>query len=342
MVDASAQFAVDGERSEHSGQPLVSICIATYNRGAFIGETLDSIIGQITNGVEVLVVDGASTDDTPAIVEAYARRCPQLRYIRLPAKGGVDQDYSRAVEYAQGKMCWLFTDDDLMAAGAIADVLEQARRDYSLIVVNAEVKDATLVGTVAESLLPIKSDTILEPGDLSALFGTAIQILSFIGCVVIDRALWLRRDKATYFGTEFVHVGVIFQAPLPGRVLLMADPRIVIRFGNAQWSRRAVEIWMVKWPRLLASFSTVSPSMTHAYREPPLLQRTKTLLVHRSRGEYSLAEYRRWFAGPDDSRWRVVALAVAFLPQSLVRATVGAYLRIFNRGGHRWLFAGRS
>ena len=44
-------------------------------------------------------------------------------YICLPEKGGVDQDYCKAVEFAQGGMCWLFTDDDLLKPNAIKTVI---------------------------------------------------------------------------------------------------------------------------------------------------------------------------------------------------------------------------
>ena len=52
--------------------PLLSICIATYNRASYIGETLDSIIPQLDDDVELLVVDGASTDNTEDVVRKYA------------------------------------------------------------------------------------------------------------------------------------------------------------------------------------------------------------------------------------------------------------------------------
>jgi glycosyltransferase involved in cell wall biosynthesis len=62
--------------------PLLSICIATYNRADYIGETLDSIIPQLTDNVELLVVDGASTDNTEDVVRTYTD--PRIRYVRLP------------------------------------------------------------------------------------------------------------------------------------------------------------------------------------------------------------------------------------------------------------------
>lgn len=58
----------------------LSICIATLNRAAFIGQTLDSIIRQATDEMEIVIVDGASSDNTKEIVEHYQRQFPRLRY----------------------------------------------------------------------------------------------------------------------------------------------------------------------------------------------------------------------------------------------------------------------
>ncbi len=107
---------------------LLSICIATYNRADYIGQTLDSIIPQLDDDVELLVVDGASTDNTEAIVRKYTD--PRIRYVRLPVKGGVDQDYCKAVELARGEFCWFFTDDDILKPGAISAVKNAISAGY--------------------------------------------------------------------------------------------------------------------------------------------------------------------------------------------------------------------
>ncbi len=54
---------------------LLSICIATYNRAEYIGETLESIIPQVTDEVEIVIVDGASTDNTSSVVKHYIEVC---------------------------------------------------------------------------------------------------------------------------------------------------------------------------------------------------------------------------------------------------------------------------
>ena len=102
----------------------LSVCIPTYNFGRFIGATLDSIVGQLMDDVEIVVLDGASTDDTARWSGAFQARCPQLRYERLAARGGIDRDMAKSLELASSEYCWLFSSDDIMRPGALRRVRE--------------------------------------------------------------------------------------------------------------------------------------------------------------------------------------------------------------------------
>lgn len=318
-------------------KPLLSICIATYNRARYIGATLESIIPQLTEGVEVVVVDGASTDNTSAVVSRYADSCKQIRYIRLSVKGGVDQDYCRAVEYAQGQMCWFFPDDDLLKQGSVGAVLKEILKGYSLIIINSQVMNRDFSKILSDKSLQIKADEIYEGQELEQLFQRVIPYVSFIGCVVINRDLWLLREKKAYFGTEFIHVGVIFQAPLPAPVLVIAEPFIMIRFGNAQWTPRSFEIWMFKWPELLSSFKHISEQTKNEYIQMQSWRKLKDVIIHRAKGEYSLKGYRKWFALKDLSLcWRMLMLLIAIIPSVIVRSVMLLYFRLVNKEALGW------
>ena len=102
----------------------LSICLPVYNFGAFLGQTLDSILVQAGPEVEVVVIDGASTDNTGDIVAQVRAKWPALRYVRLPQRGGIDVDMALSVDQAQADYCWLFSGDDIMRPGAVARVLE--------------------------------------------------------------------------------------------------------------------------------------------------------------------------------------------------------------------------
>ncbi len=52
----------------------------TYNFGRFIGETLNSIIPQLTDQIEIIIVDGASTDNTADVVRSFQKNYPQIQY----------------------------------------------------------------------------------------------------------------------------------------------------------------------------------------------------------------------------------------------------------------------
>jgi abequosyltransferase len=101
----------------------LSICIPTYNFGKFIGSTLDSIIPNLKDGVEVVILDGGSTDDTGQVVAQRQRNYPQIKYFPQEKRGGIDRDIAKVVTLAQGDYCWLFSADDIMKPDAVEKVL---------------------------------------------------------------------------------------------------------------------------------------------------------------------------------------------------------------------------
>lgn len=311
-------------------QIRLSICIATFNRARFIGATLESIISQATEEVEIVIVDGASADDTEQVVGKYTQRFPRLRYFRQDSNMGVDRDFARSVELAIGEYCWLMSDDDLLKPGAIRPVLKEASRNYGLIIVNSEVRNTDLSEVIEENRLHRTDNRIYKPGEGQIFFSEVANYLSFIGCVVIKRDLWNAREKERFFGTAFIHVGVIFQTPLSEDIMVIADPLITIRYGNALWSARGFEIWMFQWPDLIWSFPDYSEWAKRRVcpREP--WRSLKELLVCRAKGIFSIKEYRRLLEPRTVSRWsRFLSLLIAVIPGCLANLFGVIYFSIF-------------
>jgi hypothetical protein len=241
--------------------PRLSICIATFKRGAFIGETLASFLPTLPDGVEVIVLDGASPDNTADVVSEWSSRHPQLRYIREDTNSGVDQDYDKAVGYARGDYCWLMTDDDLLRPGAVASVLAACADDPDLVVVNSAVEDTGFERVLAPRLLDFASDRDFDRAGEGELFALTGKYLSFIGAVVIRRALWMARAREPYYGSLFIHFGV----DVPGA----GDSQRTRAFPNrssgcATATRcggpRGFDIWMRMWPELVWSFGAFPTS----------------------------------------------------------------------------------
>ena len=278
----------------------------------------------------MLVVDGASTDNTEEVMHAYLKKSDRIRYIRLPKKGGVDQDYDKSVELAQGEMCWLFTDDDLLKPGAVAAVIAAIAKGHCLIVVNAEMRDRQLSVIYQNRRIEMYADKIYAINEMENLFIDALDYLSFIGAVVIRRSVWLSRERGKYIGTEFIHVGVIFQAPLTETAMIIAEPYITIRYGNAQWLSRNFEIWMFKWPQLVWSFKNISDKamLAVSYKEP--WKKFRVLIYQRSVGNYDVQLYRQYLSTKKANvLWKFFAIPIGFLPRSICIALCNIYF-FFN------------
>ena len=309
----------------------LSICIATLNRGGLIGQTLDSIVSQLTEQVEIVIVDGASTDNTQEVVLSYWKRYTNVRYTRLAYKGGVDQDFSRAVELATGEYCWLFSDDDIIKAGAIDAVLEVLQTNPGLVIVNAEIQNVDLTQTVKPSCLYLKETSSYAQHEADRLFVDVGCYLSFIGCVVVKRSLWGARDKKSYFGTLFVHMGVIFQEPIAEGVVVIAEPMIAIRYGNAMWSDKGFEVSLFKWPNLVWSFVGISDAVKAQVCERNPWSNKARLMLYRARGLYSLREYKKFIENQMLTHvQRFFAFVIAVIPATLFNLLFSVYLSSFG------------
>jgi glycosyltransferase involved in cell wall biosynthesis len=271
------------------------LCIATLNRASALRVCLDSLLPQATDDVEIVIVDGASHDNTEEVVHRCQQEFAGLRYFRQPVNGGVDRDYSLAVELAQGEYCWLMTDDDVLLPGAIQAVLAAIPNNHSLIVANAEVRTPDLLETLTPRLLTLDADRVYSPSDCEEFFVKTASHLSYIAMVVIRRQLWLDRRKDEYFGTFFVHIGVIFQAPLPNSVLVIAQPLIAKRTGPSVWTPRGFEVWMFRWPELVWSFDFTEDAKRRVSAHEPWRKLTR-LVRYRAKGSYALPQYRSWLA----------------------------------------------
>lgn len=306
------------------GAPLLSICIATFKRAAFIAETLDSIVAQLQPGVEIVVVDGASPDATEAAVAPFVARYPMLRYYREAVNSGVDADFDKAVGYARGDYCWLMTDDDLLLPGAVARVVAALAESPDVVVVDAVVKDATFAATIEPRRFRFSGTRHYGPDDGDRLLTDVGDALSFIGGTIVSRPFWLSRERSRFYGSLFIHVGAIFQQPAPSAVAI-GEPLIAIRFGNAMWTARSFEIWMFLWPRLIWGLPGYGDAAKAAVvpREP--WRDWRRVAVYRASGAFGRAELDRFFADIG-GRSRLRLRALSLVPGPLLNTMVVAWL----------------
>jgi abequosyltransferase len=310
----------------------LSICITTFNRAEFIGATLESLITQATGDCEIVIVDGGSTDGTDRVVAEYMERFPHLTYVRQENNGGFDRDLDRAVEIANGEYCWLMSDDDALKPGALKTVLDALRSNYSLVVVNSEAVNFDMSTSLQRSMLDIKTDRRYGPTELDTLFREVGGYMVFVGCLVIKREIWRSRDRGRYYGSLFIHTGVVFQEPMPDTTLVMAEPLIRYRRGTPRaWWSSGFEVFTVKYPAVVKSLAlSESTVRMGGYLKP--WANVHSLIVFRALGLYSLTEYRTLVRPRTQSPVeRLPPLLIALTPGLLVNSLYSLYCRFWSR-----------
>jgi glycosyltransferase involved in cell wall biosynthesis len=101
-----------------SSQPLVSVCVPSYNGAEFIGQTLQSVLDQSFADFELLVVDDLSSDDTVSIVRRFTD--PRIKLIRNQSNLGLGGNWNHALSLKLGKYVKLLCEDDLLHPSCLA------------------------------------------------------------------------------------------------------------------------------------------------------------------------------------------------------------------------------
>jgi len=200
-----------------SPAPLVSVITATYNMGRYLGDTIESILGQTIPAVQAVVVDDGSTDEeTPRVLDRYAGD-PRVTVVRQ-ANAGQTVAKNNGLRHATGEFIGFCDADDLWRSDKLEhqlplfdgrDELGVVYGDFQFIDGEGApietVRPRTHSGRITGPLLAdnfIHFPTTLTRRSVLEEFGGFDESLS----MAIDYDLWLR--VSTRY--EFQYVPRIF------------------------------------------------------------------------------------------------------------------------------------
>lgn len=106
---------------------LISVIIPAYNIEAYIAKTLDSVLAQTHQKLEIIVVNDGSKDGTGAVIEGYAARDCRIKVIHKE-NGGVSSARLRGVAEATGEWIGFVDGDDFVEPDMYARLMENAQK----------------------------------------------------------------------------------------------------------------------------------------------------------------------------------------------------------------------
>ncbi len=123
-----------------AGPVDVSVCIANWNCREFLRQCLESLLDTPQGvGVEVIVVDNASIDGAPEMVE---REFPEVVLVRNTENLGFARANNQASRKARGSYLFFLNNDTVIPKGALRELLEFARAHPEAGIVGPRLCDA--------------------------------------------------------------------------------------------------------------------------------------------------------------------------------------------------------
>lgn len=163
-------------------QPLVSIIMPSFDQAAFIATSVRSVLSQSYPNLELIVVDGGSTDGTQAVLANLQAQDIRLRWVSEPDAGPADA-LNKALRLSRGTIIGWLNSDDLYAPGAVQRTMQSlfAHPDWVMVYGQAEHIDAD--GRVIERY------PTLPPPASKAIFAKGCFICQ--PTVFFKRTMWL-------------------------------------------------------------------------------------------------------------------------------------------------------
>jgi glycosyltransferase involved in cell wall biosynthesis len=109
---------------------MVSIILPTYNRAAYLRDSIGSVLRQPDVDLELFVIDDGSTDNTGSVVSSFAD--DRIKYYKRPHTGRLSAMKNFAIDKAKGEFLAFMDSDDLWTPGKLKKQLQLLKENPGL------------------------------------------------------------------------------------------------------------------------------------------------------------------------------------------------------------------
>jgi glycosyltransferase involved in cell wall biosynthesis len=313
-------------------QPLLSICIPTYNRANHIKELLQDIIPHLDGkDVKLVISDNSENDETLKIVEHYSDN-NKIIYYKQPENVGFDINVLKTFELCKSDYYWTLGDSNYINWEEFDNVLNDLfSNKYDLYVLNRG-NDINLPDKEYYSC----KELLVELG----------WHITNMPSLIFSEALILSADPKRFIGTNFMHWGMIFETLSLQKSIHVKwrQKQIITRFSRNKesWSWYPDKIWALfakDWSELVLSLPACIDLETktecirkHAYYTKFLLP--KNALALNAINKFSYEDYKTYkrYLPYISSYSTIVYFFISLVPSFINLVKIKRFF--FRKNGH--------
>jgi glycosyltransferase involved in cell wall biosynthesis len=207
--------------------PLVSIGVPVYNGEEFLRKSLDSLLAQTYQNIEIIISDNASTDRTAEICKEYEQKDHRIRYYRNDINIGVVKNFRRVFQLSSGEYFMWNGADDIRPPSAVEDCLSGFARNNKAVMAHGPI------------LINIKGqkELIRVPNQMDLTHSSAAtRVRAFVlglRHIAMEYGLYRRSALAkgiygNHYGQDFL---ICLQMSLLGPIEYVAAPMMIFYEG---------------------------------------------------------------------------------------------------------------
>ena len=234
--------------------PKVSIIIPIYNTAERLPGCLDSVLSQTHQNLEIILVDDGSTDDSPAIIQTYAKKDSRIKVITQKNQGQ-SAARNRGLKQATGDFISFLDSDDAVKPNFIQKLLAPyAKNPQTILTVCGIARKFLKTGQTERLYLspsrpPQKSDT--RKSYILRLLTTDGRLYSSVNKLYrADIAQKLKFDESLNFAedTKFV---LDYLQHADGQISFILEPLYIYNFGT---KTSTINQSAINWSNWLISY----------------------------------------------------------------------------------------
>ncbi|MBD5584438.1 MAG: glycosyltransferase [Clostridia bacterium] len=114
-------------------RPRVSVIMCNYNNQAYLSHALQSLVNQTLEGIEIIVVDDGSTDQSAALIKQAAHADPRIRAVFFETNRSTHMARKHGVMAASGEYIMFLDSDDFYESNACEIAYNAAYAGYDIV-----------------------------------------------------------------------------------------------------------------------------------------------------------------------------------------------------------------
>ena len=182
-------------------KPLISVCIPAYNNADYIAETIQCILDQTLQDLELVICDDHSKDKTVDVIKSFDD--PRIRLIINEQNLGMSGNWNNCLKHCRGKYFKLICADDMLAPNALEKEVNALEAHPSALMAESDTQFRDLDGNTKGTYRRYPKSGLVQGKEIAK---AGLFYKNYFGAPLNNTFRTSVLEKVPGFDTDFTYI----------------------------------------------------------------------------------------------------------------------------------------